>query len=94
MPVRTTPTLTLDRVKAIYREAVDPRASDGEGSAWWAAVQEEIVHVVKARSVGEAAQKIAWWHSSWEWQAVGDSPKAAAQRIRTAARKPRERAVH
>lgn len=90
----TATTLTLDRAKAIYREAIDPRASDGEDSAWWVSVHEDLVRVLDARTVAEAAAGLAWWHSDWEWQAVGDSPKAAAARIRSAARRSKDSSVH
>lgn len=76
--------LTLDRAKAIYRVAVDPKASDAEGAAWWAAVQAELGQVLAARSAGDASRVIAWWHH--DWSMVGDTAKAAAQRIRAAAR--------
>lgn len=76
--------LTLDRAKEIYRVAVDANASDLESQAWWDAVHAEIVQVVAARSIGDAAQVIAWWHN--DWSSVGDRPAAAARRIRGAAR--------
>lgn len=78
--------MDVDRARAIYRAAVDPKASDAEGGAWWAAVHDELRQVVAAPTSTAAARVIAWWHSDWEWAAVGDSPKAAAQRIRAAAR--------
>lgn len=76
--------LTLERAKAIYRSAVDGKATDAEGAAWWAEVHSEIVQVLAARSASAAAQIIAWWHD--DWSLVGDTAKAAAQRIRAAAR--------
>lgn len=76
--------ISLDAAKAIYRHAVDPRASDGEGAAWWDEVADEVRDVVAARSVNEAAAVIEWWHH--EWSAVSDTPHAAAKRIREAAR--------
>lgn len=94
MPSRTAPALTLDHAKAVYRAAVDPRASDAEGCAWWSAVHEELVQVLAARTTAEAAKVVAWWHSEWEWQAVGDSAKAVVQRIRSAARRPLAPALH
>ncbi|MDY0748993.1 hypothetical protein SNE35_31130 [Paucibacter sp. R3-3] len=75
--------LTLDRAKAIYRAAVDEKASDAEGEAWWTAVHAELSLVLTARSAGEAAHVISWWHH--DWSRVGDTAKAAAQRIRAAA---------
>ena len=76
--------LTLDRAKAIYRQAVDAQASDAEGADWWAKVHAELGQVVTARTTAEAAKVIAWWHH--DWSMVGDTAKAAAQRIRAAAR--------
>jgi hypothetical protein len=54
--------IALDDAKAIYRRAVDPRASEGESSAWWDEVADEVRKVVAARSVSEAAGIIQWWH--------------------------------
>lgn len=76
--------LTEVQAKAIYRQAIDATARDSEGAAWWSAVRAEIGRVVAARSTADAAQVIAWWHH--DWSTVGDSPKAAAKRIRLAAR--------
>lgn len=76
--------LPLERAKAIYRTAVDPRALDTEGEDWWSSVHAELNQVIAARTAAEAAQVIAWWH--YDWSMVGDTPKAAAQRIRAAAR--------
>ena len=76
--------LTLERAKAIYRTAVDAQASDFEGSDWWAIIHSEVSQVVAARTAGEAAKVIAWWHH--DWSMVGDTATAAAQRIRAAAR--------
>lgn len=78
--------LSVERTKSIYRAAVDARASDAEGDAWWAAVHTELRQVLEARTTAEAARFIAWWHSDWEWRAVGDTAKATARRIRSAAR--------
>lgn len=82
--------ITLDTAKAIYREAVDPCASDGEGAAWWDEVADEVRDVIAARSVNEATTVIAWWHH--DWTAVSDTPRAAAMRIRDAARMLRSNA--
>lgn len=76
--------ITLNEAKAIYRAAVDPAAGDGEGETWWTAVATELAAVIRANSVATAGQVIAWWHH--DWTAVGDSPRAAARRIRRAAR--------
>ena len=76
--------ISLDVAKAIYRHAIDSRASDGEGAAWWDEVVDEIRDVVAARSVSEVATVIEWWHN--DWSAVSDSPRDAAKRIREAAR--------
>lgn len=78
--------MTQAEVKAIYRSAVDARASDAEGDAWWAQVQAELLAVIDAHDLASAASVIAWWHSAWEWQAIGDTAKAAAKRIRSVAR--------
>jgi hypothetical protein len=76
--------IALDDAKAIYRRAVDPRASEGESSAWWDEVADEVRNVVAARSVSEAAEIIQWWHH--DWSAVSDTPMNAAKRIKEAAR--------
>lgn len=92
--------LAIDTVKAIYRRAIDEKASDGEGDAWWACVAVEVAAVVRATNAVAAASIIAWWHH--DWCRVGDTPKAAATRIRRAAgdlwvcrspRSPKERAA-
>lgn len=77
-------TIPLEAAKAIYRHAIDTGASDGEGEAWWAAVADEVNQVVSAKDAATAAAVIAWWHH--DWSQVADSPKAAAARIRRAAR--------
>lgn len=76
--------IALDTVKAIYRRAIDPKATDGEGDAWWASVAAEVACVIRAKSTTTAAASIAWWHH--DWSQVGDTAKAAATRIRRAAR--------
>jgi hypothetical protein len=76
--------IELDAAKAIYRHAVDPNASDGEGSAWWDEVADELRDVLAARSLNDAAKVIQWWHH--DWTAVSDTPRNAAKRIREAAR--------
>ncbi len=78
--------MDVQLAKAIYRAAVDARATAAEGDAWWEEVRAELRRVVDARTVTQASGLIAWWHSYWEWRAVADTPKAAAQRIRAAAR--------
>lgn len=78
--------LSLLDAKAVYRVAIDPRASDGEGEAWWSSVHADLQRVVNARNAAAAADVLAWWHSDWEWGSVGDTPRAAATRIRAAAR--------
>lgn len=72
--------LDLARAKAIYRQAIDARASDHEGALWWEAVRLELDQVAAAPTVGAAAAIIAWWHP--DWSMVGDTPRAAASRIR------------
>lgn len=76
--------LTLDEAKRAYRAAIDATASDAEGADWWIEVASEVRRVCAATSVNAAATVIEWWHH--DWSAVGDSAKAAAQRIRQAAK--------
>ncbi|MXN79618.1 hypothetical protein GR157_33470 [Burkholderia sp. 4701] len=76
--------ITLDTAKAIYRKAIDPRARDGEGDAWWDEVADEVRDVIAARSLGDAASVIEWWHH--DWTGVADTPRDAAKRIREAGR--------
>ncbi|WP_228772599.1 hypothetical protein [Cupriavidus necator] len=75
--------MPLETAKALYRRATEPNASDGEGEAWWAAVAAEVVAVAGAENTAAAAI-IAWWHH--DWSQVGDTPKAAAARLRRASR--------
>jgi hypothetical protein len=74
----------IEHAKAIYREAIDPSASDGESTSWWDEVADEIEQVVRARTDRDAAAVLAWWHH--DWSLFSDSPAAAAKRIRHAAR--------
>ncbi|MCP3727457.1 hypothetical protein M3I53_30765 [Paraburkholderia sp. CNPSo 3272] len=76
--------ISLDAAKAIYRQAIDPTASDGEGANWWGEVADEVRDVVSARTVGEAAEVISWWHD--DWTLVSDTSRDAAKRIREVAR--------
>jgi hypothetical protein len=78
--------MPLETAKAIYRRAIEPNASDGEGEAWWAAVAAEVVAVAVAgaENTAAAAAIIAWWHH--DWSQVGGTPKAAAARLRRASR--------
>lgn len=73
----------LATVKSIYRQAIDARAHDAEGDAWWSEVATEVQAVVDAPDGAAAADIIAWWHN--DWSATGDSAVRAARRIRTAA---------
>lgn len=57
--------IPLENAKAIYRRAIDPRASDREGEAWWAAVADEVSMVVSAKDAVATAAVIAWWHHHW-----------------------------
>ncbi|WP_321944800.1 hypothetical protein [Burkholderia cenocepacia] len=82
--------ISLDEAKAIYRQAIDSRASNGEGPAWWDEVADEIRDVVAARTIAVAADLIAWWHH--DWTCINDTPRRAATRIRDAARAMRLRA--
>ncbi|USS44475.1 hypothetical protein [Burkholderia glumae] len=72
-----------DAAKAIYRAAIDVRASDAEGDGWWSGVANELADVVVAPFIGSAAAVIDWWHQ--EWSSVNDSARVAAARIRSAA---------
>ncbi|MBF5008723.1 hypothetical protein [Burkholderia pseudomultivorans] len=76
--------ITLDTAKAVYRKAIDPRVSDGEGVAWWDEVADEVRDVIAARSLADAAAVIEWWHH--DWTEVSDTSRDAARRIREAAR--------
>lgn len=83
--------MDLQLANAVYRAAADARATDVEGDAWWEEVRAELRQVIDALTVTQAACCIAWWHGDLEWLAVADTPKAVAQRIRTAARALRSR---
>ena len=76
-------TLTIERAKAIYRSAIDARATDAEGAAWWGEVQDEVSRVLAARTLSEAAAVIDWWHN--DWSMVNDTARSAAKRLRRAA---------
>lgn len=75
--------LTLDQAKAVYRQAIDTGARDSEGVEWWTDVHHEVQAVVAAEDLTSAEAIIRWWHH--DWSMVGDSARAAARRIRTAA---------
>ena len=47
--------LDLTTVKTIYRQAIDERAHDAEGDAWWAEVAAEIQAVVAAPGAAAAS---------------------------------------
>lgn len=79
--------LTLEQVKVIYRDAIDAKARDGEGLDWWASVAADVLAVVSAPSIRSASDRLAWWHSEWEWVQIGDSASAAAKRIRGSAQR-------
>lgn len=79
--------ITLDTAKAIYRAAIDTQVSDVEGRAWWDEVADEMRDVIAARTLADAAALIEWWHP--DWTEVSDTPRAAAKRIREAARSVR-----
>ncbi|CAG9169935.1 hypothetical protein [Cupriavidus pinatubonensis] len=76
--------IPLDTAKAIYRRAIDAKATEGEGAAWWEDVATEMAAVIGAESTAAAAAIISWWHH--DWGQVGDTAKAAASRIRRAGR--------
>ncbi|KVF30409.1 hypothetical protein [Burkholderia vietnamiensis] len=71
--------ITLDTAKAVYRKAIDSRAGDGEGAAWWDEIADEVRDVIAARSLAEAAAMIEWWHRDW---IVLSEPRGAAKRTR------------
>lgn len=79
--------ITLAVAKAIYRKAIDTRASDTEGPVWWRHVADEMHDVIAARTLADAEALIEWWHH--DWTEVSDTPRAAAKRIREAAREIR-----
>jgi hypothetical protein len=78
--------VNIDLVMQIYREAVDPTATAGEGLDWWSEVQAEVVGVIAAPTQAAAATIIAWWKSQHEWAQCGDSPERVAGRIRKVAK--------
>jgi hypothetical protein len=77
--------ITFDQVKKLYRETIDPQVSDNEGSDWWASVATDVAAVINARGDKNAARVIAWWHSEFEWEQIGDTAADAAKRLRSAA---------
>lgn len=83
--------IPLEVGKAIYRTAIDRNAHDAEGVAWWSGVVAEVADVIRADNVSAAAQVILWWHA--DWTEVGDTARAAASRIRRAARNLKVRLV-
>lgn len=78
--------MNIDQVMRIYREAIDPTATAGEGIDWWREVHAEVVAVIAAPSKAAAAAVIAWWKTEYEWALCGDSPAGAAGRIRQVAK--------
>jgi hypothetical protein len=76
--------LPTEAAKAIYRVAIDELAADTEGTAWWEEVRVELIQVLAARTVAEAATLIGWWHN--DWTAINDTARAAAKRLRQAAK--------
>ncbi|HDR9882062.1 TPA: hypothetical protein QDE50_34195 [Burkholderia cenocepacia] len=82
--------ISIDEANAIYRQAIESRASDGEGAAWWNEIADEVRDVVDARTISIAAELSAWWHH--DWRSVSDTPRGAATRNRDTARSMRLRA--
>ena len=78
--------ITVDQVKTLYRESIDPYANDSEGADWWASVAADVAAVIKAPSDRNAARVISWWHSEWEWEQIGDTAADTAKRLRDTAR--------
>lgn len=86
--------LTDQDARTIYREAIDRHAADkAHDDSWWEAVVAEMRAVVEAGSADTGASVIAWWHSEDEWRQFRDSPKRAARRILTSARRVQARRV-
>ncbi len=77
--------LDLATAKSIYRDAIDPRAYDAEGDAWWSEVAAEVQAVVAAPTDAAAGAVVVWWRN--DWSTIQDTPLAAAQRIRAVARR-------
>lgn len=78
------PELTVEQAKQVYRAAIDSAAREDEGVEWWAAVVDAVRKVCAAKSAKAASTVIAWWHH--DWSCINDTPRAAAQRIRAAAK--------
>lgn len=51
--------ISIEQAKAIYREAIDPLASDGESTSWWDEVTAEVEQVASARTDRDAAAVLA-----------------------------------
>ncbi|WP_080752245.1 hypothetical protein [Burkholderia gladioli] len=77
--------ISLDTAKSIYRDTITSSARDGEGADWRSEVAGEVREVIAARTLEEVAQVIAWWPHH-DWEQVSDTSRAAAERIRRAAR--------
>lgn len=76
--------ISSEQTKVVYREAIDPMASDGESASWWEEIMAEVKQVACARTERDAEAVIAWWHH--DWSLVSDRPAAAVRRIRRAVR--------
>jgi hypothetical protein len=76
--------MDMNQTIAIYRQAIDQTARIDEGAEWWVEVQAEMIAVVNAPSLASASSVIEWWHH--DWTTVRDSARAAAGRIRRAAK--------
>lgn len=72
--------LDLDAMKCIYRHAIDHKAGDHEGAAWWAEDAAEIHAAVEAPHIATASAVISWWHH--DWLVVG-APNAGASMMPT-----------
>ncbi|MDK2659046.1 hypothetical protein [Cupriavidus consociatus] len=59
MPALYGSQIPLEAIKAIYRRAMDPKASDVEGDTRWAAVAAEVMAVAGAENTAAAAAIIA-----------------------------------
>jgi hypothetical protein len=76
--------LSIEQARTIYRDAIDPLASDGESISWWDDIRSEVEQVASARTERDAAALIAWWHH--DWSLYSDTPMSAVRRIRRPAR--------
>ncbi|WP_313315375.1 hypothetical protein [Pulveribacter sp.] len=75
--------LSDEQARAIYCQAIDLLADDGNGEHWWREVCKEMRQVDAAPDAPAAARIIEWWHD--DWARAGDCALSAALRVRQAA---------